>query len=445
MTEADICKQDIGIVKVEENGELVQAFHSFNDAAHQLSHLYASLKKEIYELNLELDRKNRELQSNLQAKERSNDYLDNILKSLNVGVMVFDRRQKITTFNRAAELLTGLASERVINEELPRLKNCELVQKILDGLENSGIERCNETEVTTPGCNPRHLTLSFSSLRNKHNEVVGSVVILEDITRLKRLEEQARRTDRLAAMGEIAAKIAHEIRNPLGSIELCASSLKKKLGPAGFDSTLLDQVLHGVNDLKNVVSNMLLFTKSPQPSLEEVDLAVVIDESLRLAHYLFEQNGVELSVRYDPRPLIIQSDRELLIQLFLNLILNAAQAMPDGGKLAVSALAPESGAHYRSKFRSWNLTQKKCVGDWIEIKIKDTGCGIAKEDRAKIFDPFFTTRERGTGLGLAIVHNIVERLKGFVELESAPQKGTTFSVTLPRKVVAKPEPLGAHQ
>lgn len=424
-------EEDEETARLQEDALLTGAFSQFSTAADKLRRSYGALKKEIRKLNLELDRKNRQLQRNLEEKEKANDYLDNILKSLNAGVIVMDRHLCVTTVNRAAESLTGLAAESLIDRKLSSLEDFQLGRKVLDSIKQNGWHQYSQIEFSTPFPKPTHLTASISPLRNKRDEVVGAVVIIEDISNLKKLEEQARRTDKLAAMGKMAAKIAHEVRNPLGSIELCASSLRKELKAAGFESTLLDHILGGVKTLNNVVSNMLLFTRSPQPSAVEMDLIEVIEDSLRLAQYLLKENRIKLDTVYQTPSMVIQSDRELLKQLLLNLILNAAQAMPDGGKLTVSALSTSNRRACRRNGSPSHPLRGGCKGGWIEVKIKDTGPGIPEEIRDRIFDPFFTTKDEGTGLGLAIVHNIVERLEGAVEVESKVGRESTFSVILP--------------
>ncbi len=423
---------EIEIADPEEDGKLTDALLQFSTAADKLRNSYSTLKSEIRKLNLELDSKNYELERNLEEKEKVNDYLDNILKSLNVGVIVLDKRFRVTTFNHAAERMTGLGTEEVVSKDLTVLKDFVLGRKILDCIRSNGSHQCSQIEFFTSIPRPSYLTASVSPLRNKNNTAAGIVVIIEDITSLKKLEEQARRANRMTAMGEMAAKIAHEIRNPLGSIELCASALKKELKTANLEHTLIDHVLSGVKTLNNVVSNMLIFTKSAEPVNEKIDLIEVIDSVLNLSHYLLKKNNITLKTVYQGPSLFIHSDKELLKQLFLNLVLNAAQAMPDGGELTVFALVHENhGANGRNGGSSSSARCKR-NGDLLEIRIKDTGPGIQEDIREKIFDPFFTTKESGTGLGLAIVHNIVKKLKGTVEVESKVGRESVFSVVLPR-------------
>lgn len=431
MEEAKVDKCEDAERLVEEDDLLVSAFGQFNTAAAQLRRSYTMLQDEVNNLNLELESKNRELGHSLGEQEKVNNYLDNILKSLNVGVMVIEPHGRITTFNRTAESLMGFAGEEVLGENLGCLGGSEPGRKVIELMKKRGSGGYADTEIFTSSPKPSHLAVSITPLNNKRSGADGSVVIVEDITSLRKLEKQAQRTSRFTAMGEMAAKLAHEIRNPLCSIELCASSLKKELVEMGADVALMDHLLNGVKSVNNAVSNTLLFTKSPQPFEEEFDLIETVEETFRLAHYLLKKNKVKLTKIYQTDTMEIHSDRELLKQLLFNLILNAVQAMPHGGELTVSALPFENRISSRKDSRILYRSMPVCDGNWIEIKIEDTGPGIPDEIREMIFDPFFTTKEEGTGLGLAIVHNIAEQLLGAVELERGAGQGAAFSVILP--------------
>lgn len=344
----------------------------------------------------------------------------NILESLNVGVVVIDLKGEIITFNRAAENITGLFSEKVIGKEFDKVfdpnffLNSHLDFKSLKDIQqNADVE----AEIRRKGKNTFYVSLSISPVKNPEGEKTGIVLALQDITRLKKLEERSNRTDRLAAMGEIAVKIAHEIRNPLGSIELFATVLKKDLKDFEELKALAGHISSGVKSINNVISNLLLFIRPQQkPNFQTIDICDSLNDSLFFSsHLVNSDNGIDIITRYYSKPLTVYADSELLKQIFLNLILNAIQAMPHGGKLTIST-------------RKLNGRSKK---DLAEIRFADTGTGISKADMLRIFDPFFTTKKRGTGLGLAIVHNITEAHGGAVDINSSEGKGTVCTVTLP--------------
>ena len=381
---------------------------------------YNDLEQRAAKLNKELKDKGKSSEIDLKEKEDAREDFHNILESLNVGVVVIDLKGEIIIFNRAAENITGLFSEKVIGKEFDKVfgpnffLNSHLDFKSLKDIQqNADVE----AEIRRKGKNTFYVSLSISSVKNQEGEKIGIVLALQDITRLKKLEERANRTDRLAAMGEIAVKIAHEIRNPLGSIELFASVLKKDLKDFEELKALAGHISSGVKSINNVISNLLLFIRPQQkPNLQTINIYDSLNDSLFFSsHLVNSNNGIDIITRYYSKPLMVYADSELLKQIFLNLILNAIQAMPHGGKLTIST-------------RKLNGRSKK---DLAEIRFADTGTGISKADMLRIFDPFFTTKTRGTGLGLAIVHNITEAHGGAVDINSSEGKGTVCTVTLP--------------
>jgi len=385
-----------------------------------LREYYNDLEQRAAKLNIELKDKGKSPEIDLKEKEDAREDFHNILESLNVGVVVIDLKGEIITFNRAAENITGLFSEKVIGKEFDKVfdpnffLNSHLDFKSLKDIQqNADVE----AEIRRKGKNTFYVSLSISPVKNSEGEKIGIVLALQDITRLKKLEERANRTDRLAAMGEIAVKIAHEIRNPLGSIELFATVLKKDLKDFEELKALAGHISSGVKSINNVISNLLLFIRPQQkPNFQTIDIYDSLNDSLFFSSHLVNtNNGIDIITRYYSKPLMVYADSELLKQIFLNLILNAIQAMPHGGKLTISS-------------RKLNGRSKK---DLAEIRFADTGTGISKADMLRIFDPFFTTKKRGTGLGLAIVHNITEAHGGAVDINSSEGKGTVCTVTLP--------------
>ena len=218
-------------------------------------------------------------------------------------------------------------------------------------------------------------------------------------------------------MGEMAVRIAHEIRNPLGSIELFSTMLEKDLEDYEELKELAEHISSGVKSINNIVSNLLLFIRpDQQPDRQVLDVHEALKDSLFFAgHLLDAQNIIEVETELADQPLPIRGDLELLKQVFLNLILNAIQALSRGGRLRIST---------RKITRQYNT-------HWAEIRLSDNGCGIATADLSKIFDPFYTTRNKGTGLGLTIVHNITKMHNGSIDITSCEGDGTECIVTLP--------------
>jgi signal transduction histidine kinase len=261
---------------------------------------------------------------------------------------------------------------------------------------------------------------SVTPLREKGKEQKDSIIIFQEVTRLRKLEEQAERNNRLAAMGEIAVSIAHEVRNPLGSIELLASLVRREVEGDEDKKRLMDHILAGVKSIDYVINNLLLFSKPQHPIFKQVNIHAFLDESILFILPSLKQSRIELIKKYDSFDPLVRGDLELLKQVFLNLAWNAIQAMPQGGRLIISTeIVDNSGLEFSN------------AAGYLELKFADSGAGISDPDKGKIFNPFFTTKEKGTGLGLAIVHNIIEVHEGMIGVESSDSRGSTFTITLP--------------
>ncbi len=259
----------------------------------------------------------------------------------------------------------------------------------------------------------------FSPVMGRTKVRDGSVVVLKNVAGRKHEPERSRRKDRLAAMGEMAAKIAHEIRNPLGSIELFATSLQASLEGQADLQLLAERISSGVKSIEAIIANLLQFVRPEEASrFERFDIYEALDDSLFfMKHLADKENGVDVKLEYGPRPLFINGDVELIKQVCLNIILNAIQSMPGGGVLCISTVQGAMTNAGRSAL--------------AEIRISDSGAGIDPGSVSKIFDPFFTTKERGTGLGLSIVHSIVQMHGGIIDVSSTLGEGTMFSIGLP--------------
>jgi len=259
------------------------------------------------------------------------------------------------------------------------------------------------------------LMVEMSGLRRRDGVKTGSIFNIEDRTELNRLRKQAKRADRLDSAGMMAAGMAHEIRNPLGGMDIFASLLRRELRDEPEKLKLLEHVATGIRSINNVISNFLLFTTEPKPARTEFDLCVLIRETMEFASYAFKQNGVIADADTPEGPVMMSADRDLLRQALLNLIHNSVNAMANGGRFHLTA-----------------RTMEKSGRGWVEILCKDTGPGVPEDIREKIFDPFFTTKESGAGLGLSIVCQIAQAHGGYVDLVKSG--GGAFVIAVPREV-----------
>lgn len=407
--------EEKGINHKREFTILNHAIASFNTTAQELEQSYRLLHDQVRNLNLEIEEKNRQLEKNLNEKESVKNFLSNIMESLPTGVITTDLNGRLLMCNHAVKKITGVSPLRMNS---PMLK--EWLQKLLipNGYQYDSVQKSTyDIEFVKGNSDIRNLKIFKSPVVGTNGQNIGILFIIQDQTRLKKLETQSERDTRLKAMGEMAIKIAHEVRNPLGSIELFASIMRRELNGQNDLRKMAERIITEVKSLDNSISNLLLFTRPQQPILNELNLCKFFEEFVDFIRPIVSKNGVGLEYKTNQSPFIITGDRDLLKQVFLNLTLNAMQAMPNGGTINI-------GLHsYRDEDESKKI--------WVEIIYRDNGIGIAPGLVNKIFHPFYTTKEKGTGLGLSIVHNIVESHNGILEVRSKLGKGTTFYISLP--------------
>ncbi len=399
-----------------KNPFLQQSFESFDRATMRLQNAFADLEEKFEAINKELDSKNVELQEALTEKEKISSYLQNIIESLATGVIVADLEGKTTIMNRCAKGFTGFLREDaagvnvnlLLENRFPSDPEGRFDLKHFDG----GVGE----KIRLKG---RKLEIFASAVKTENDEEIGMVIVLRDITRIEKLEERVKRTEKLAAMGETAANIAHEIRNPLGSIGLFASLLIKELKEKK-NRDRASHIISAVKDMDNKISNLLMFARDQKPLMKDVSIHNVLKEIIIFSEQILGKENIILTVNYEDVDPVIAGNAEMLKQVFLNLMLNAMQAMPGGGNLYI-----------KTRIFGGNNKKKDFHNPIVEISFMDTGSGMPDENIKKIFDPFFTTKEKGTGLGLAIAHNIVDIHGGSIDVEKNKGGGAAFNITFP--------------
>ena len=347
-----------------------------------------------------------------RALSETRSYAQNVVDSISNGVFSVDRQGRVVSINDVACKILEVEPEEVVGlyyRELISEGNCRLEPTIEAG------ERVLEKEMI---CIARdgdrvEVSVSASQLRNDEGEVLGAVIVLRDMKEIHALEDQLRRSERLASMGRMVAGVAHELRNPLSSIKGFARFFQRKYADSAEDGEYGQLMVQEVDRLNRVITDLLSFAQPIAPRRAEVDLAEVVDHALMLCEAEIEEREVDVERNFPAGLEPTQVDRDLLIQVLVNLIRNGVEAMAKGGRLTVGAEQADGRT---------------------EIGVTDTGCGIAPEDRPSIFDPFFTTKQGGTGLGLAISHSIVESHGGRIQVESRPQEGTAFKIEIPAGV-----------
>jgi signal transduction histidine kinase len=268
--------------------------------------------------------------------------------------------------------------------------------------------------------------MSSAPLPGESRHGAGAVVMIYDISRVKRLEQNVQRAHRLSSIGTMAAGMAHEIKNPLVSIKTFTQLLLNRYHDEDFRQTFSDVVPNEVERIDTIVSQLLDFARPRPTRFDDHDIREVVAKVLRLVENQARKKDVELVVEMPDEPLDIRGDEQQLHQVFLNLVLNAVDAMGESRERRLTV----SGEHARMHLRRNGhvpMLDVLCA----RVVIRDTGCGIAAEELDGIFTPFFTTKEFGTGLGLSVVHGIVTDHGGQIDVESVPGRGTTFTVSLP--------------
>jgi two-component system sensor histidine kinase PilS (NtrC family) len=315
----------------------------------------------------------------------------------------------ITSFNKAAEEITGYSLREVYYRPL---------DSVFPGiLESSTTETGMRLEKMVKKKQGTEIFLGFAISEGQGGDA-AKIVIFQDLTRLKAMEEQLRRVDKLRALGELSVGIAHEVRNPLASISGSIQVLKEDLDLHGDDRRLMEIVVRETERLNTLITDFLLFAKPAQQRRERINLSEIINEKIELFSHSPQASGLDIKGDIKDQ-FFIQGDLRQIGQVFWNLFLNSAQSMQEGGRLTIAS-SVKNGANKGTDH-----------GPLVSIEVADTGCGIKDENLQMIFDPFYSTKEMGTGLGLAIAHRIVESHGGTVEVRSAPGKGTVFKIVLP--------------
>ncbi len=403
-----------------EAGLLLEAFETFTRVSTSLESAFEQLKARAQRLSDELEVRNRQLKKSLRERAEARNYLRRILEHLPCGVVVLDGNGNVTLCNPVAARLLGEPEVKAARSRtrLRPVRNRGLHESLIASRSGTGGSEESEIVHEAQG-QKRTLALSGTPLMDSAGSPIGTLHIIRDVTRIKALEEQSKRGERLSAMGEMAVELAHEIRNPLGSIELFASLLENEL-PQGSDSSRwASNIRIGSRSLNNIVSNMLHFSNPLTPKLEDVDLHQIIREILGFMEPITSQRDIQVSMRLEAVYPVIRGDPELLKQMILNLLQNSMQAMPSRGSLILAT-------------RDLTSLPEKPASEGIELSIEDTGLGIPPENVERIFDPFFTTNRNGNGLGLSVVHQIVEQHAGFISVASQLNKGTVFTITFQR-------------
>lgn len=351
------------------------------------------------------------------------EYNESIVASVPSSILVLDKNLRIVSANQSFYEDFELEKKEVETKSIERVLPAELNKMILKAIRTGSFLKKEEVETTFPRIGRKVLHISvvcswYQTGRREEDEQERILIIIEDVSDKKQLENELIRSGKLAALGELSAGLAHEINNPLAIISGYAQMLQAEpTMNEGGKKRYLKEIVKQTDRATRIMRKVRDFARPGEARMESVDINGTLIRSLSLLKKQVHPKNIKINQDLDLSLPKIKVDKDQLGQIFLNIILNAVQAMPNGGELTL-----------RTKLRGQGT---KVSTKRVELTIIDTGCGIPKENLGKIFDPFFTTKHDSTGLGLSITHSLLNRHHGTVAVESEVGKGTTFVITFP--------------
>ena len=413
-----LSRTDKGDFLSSDDVELLSTLTGYVSIAVENARLYSSLERKVAEY------------------ERLKEFSENIVESINVGILAADLNDCVESWNTQIERLTGIPRDAALGRPLSQLFPAELCEAFAQVRGQTGVHNIYKFVLKSPAgtngnghsgtngnggngngngkpASPTHiLNLAIAPLVSKDMQQIGRLIIFDDITDRDELERRLVQADKLSSIGLLAAGVAHEVNTPLAVISTYAQMLAKQISEDEQKSKLLDKIAKQTFRASEIVNSLLSFSRTSPTEFVEVDVSKVIQETLTLLEHQLKKSGVEVKLQAPPSMPPVKGNSGKLQQVFLNLFLNARDAMEAGGSLTV---------------RAWS------EGGFARIDVEDTGQGIAPDHLERIYDPFFTTKaaRKGTGLGLSVTYGIVREHGGTIEVESRVGAGSRFRVELP--------------
>ena len=415
-----------GAAAAISRGELVQRIEpSTSDEIGRLAAAFNHMAVQLFEQRRALEEAHTELRRQFEALADLKSYADSIFASMPNGIVTVDLDGRVVSLNPAAELLTGYFGGEVAGRYCTEVfaHTPEISDLLMETLASRA--PIANLSLTLRRRNGSSLPVEFSStpLKGGEGKDLGVIGVLRDLTLVRRLESDLRRSDRLAALGSLAAGLAHEIKNPLTSLVTFSRHLERRFDDVQFRRKFQSVVPRELERINFILERLLELARPTRLRFTLVRPPDLLERAVELYANQLEAKQIEVRREYARDVPPIQADPEALYRAFVNLVANALDAMSPGGRLTLRA--------------SWAdgpdalLTARRRAGErGVRIEVQDTGCGIAPAAREQVFHPFYTTRETGTGLGLAIAHKIVQDHGGTISLRSTEGRGTTFTVLL---------------
>lgn len=360
-----------------------------------------------------------------------------ILNSLRCGILSVDLQRRITAINEIAIRIFELEMQNFVGMDVETVlgEQQQLVQTLNDAYQMKNLPSRAELDLRLRDGKNRTVGYTISFTKDDEGTVDGVSLFFKDLTLVEQLNEQEKLKDRLAALGQMAAGLAHEIRNPLAAIELTASLIKRKLTEQPALTTQLESIQSEVRKLNKIVTDCLEYVRPVKVSPEKVNLKSLLEESLGNALSTVDREGIEIVKEYQETP-SVPIDYAQMKQVFVNIMVNALQALGEQGKIQIacgpSIFFQRAGSPVRrGRVSEKNLSRQVDLAPYAWVRVEDNGQGIPDEVLSKIFYPFFTTKEKGSGIGLAIAQKIVDSHHGSIDVESEVGRGTVFTIKLP--------------
>jgi PAS domain S-box-containing protein len=348
------------------------------------------------------------------------NFMESVIQSIGSGIIITGMNDTVTYINKAGERILGYPKEEVIAKPFSLFglrEKQSVVHSLLDNPDDLDTRKEGWMKRKDKGEFPVGFTVNnHLSVRG---EPLGKIVIFRDMTNVFKIQEEILRMDRLVSLGKLASGIAHELRNPLAGIKTTAQALGEEMAKDDSKREYLNRITKEIDRLNELLKTFFSFAKPQKLNLVYCHIKDIINEIIPFLFKEIADQGIHFVENYHPQLPQIKVDKSQMYQVFLNLFLNAIQAMPNGGELKIEVSPTNSYSQDGSKQR------------FIKVAISDTGRGIPAQIIHRIFDPFFTTRPKGIGLGLSITYQIIKKHGGTIKVESQWEKGTSFVINLP--------------
>jgi len=413
---------------------LTLAFTNFNEVIEKFQKTYETLQEKIDILSKQVEIKNLELEKKYYEVEDIKNFLHNILENEYTGVVVIDTNGIVTHFNRAAEIITGYNKDKIIGNAYTLIDTNQKTdsRSALFTLSSGKESYHRQKNILTSENQVKSVEFSATLLRDHEQKCLGVVETFNDVSEIKILQDRILQVETLAALGEMSASVAHEIRNPLAGITGFAGLLDRQIPEDDPKKSLVRSIIVGTTKLNDIISNLLTLTRPQKLHLIQVNLNNFLSDLIDYfkSSIPLNEKKINFDLQIDNKETIITIDIQLFQQIIINILKNSCDAIESKGKITIKTKS-NIFEPISSILEEDEKTELIKLFSDIEISISDSGCGIPQEIISKVFNPFFTTKDDGNGLGLAISKKIIQLHKGDINIKSQVGKGTTFIINLP--------------